>query len=223
VAVLSPSRPLLHSEINVKNIMRAATQVRQVLLESLLVAILGLALAFAANALSPRGFKLTQNYFPGDSIHRNPQTASTNGPAPSSAHALAEHLKAKGLGFVDGSKAAELFRDPQYEQGLIVFIDSRGDEEYLKGHIPGAYQFDHFYFEKYLPVIIPACQAAQQVVVYCGGGDNCELSENAATMLGNDLGIPKQKLFVYGGGMNEWKSKSLPIETGHRKAPAPNR
>jgi len=60
------------------------------------------------------------------------------------------------------------------------------------------------------------CQAARQIVVYCGGGQ-CELSEHAATMLGNDLGIPKEKLFVYGGGTTEWKSKGMPIEVGDRK------
>src|SRR2546427_11679950 len=177
--------------------------VRQVLLEALLVAVVGGALAFAANALSPRGFKLTRNYFPGGAVaQKQPRLpGATNGLAPSAAELLAARLKAKGLGLVDGSKAAELFRDPQYEQGLIVFLDARGEEEYLKEHIPGAYQFDHFYYEKYLLTVIPVCKAAQQIVVYCGGGD-CELSEDAATMLANDLEIPKQKLPVYGGGVS---------------------
>jgi rhodanese-related sulfurtransferase len=182
-----------------------------------------LSVAFAANALSPRGFRLTTNFFPGGRNATQPGlTVSTNGTAASITEALSERLKTKGLGLVDGNKAIELFRDPQYSQGSIIFIDARGDTDYQKGHIPGAYQFDHFYFEKYLPLIIPACQAAQQIVVYCGGGD-CELSENAATMLGEDLGIPKHKLFVYGGGMTEWQSKGLPVETGGRQSPATNR
>jgi rhodanese-related sulfurtransferase len=110
----------------------------------------------------------------------------------------------------------ELFHDPRYAQNQVVFIDARNDDEFQEGHIPGAHQFDHFHYEKFLPTIVPLCQAAQQIVVYCGGGD-CELSEFAATMLANDLGVAKEKLGVYGGGMNEWKSKGLPIETGAGK------
>jgi len=98
-----------------------------------------------------------------------------------------------------------------------VFIDARNDDEFQEGHIPGAHQFNHFYYEKFLPTIVPLCQGAQQIVVYCGGGDNCELSEMAATMLANDLGVPKEKLAVYGGGMNEWKAKGLPTEAGAGK------
>jgi len=117
---------------------------------------------------------------------------------------------------VDNARVVELFHDPRYAQNLVVFIDARGDKEYEEGHIPGAHQFYHLQFEKYLSTIVPLCQAAQQIVVYCGGGD-CELSEFAATMLANDLGVPKEKLSVYGGGMNEWKDKHLPIETVDHK------
>lgn len=190
------------------------TPVKLVLLEALLVGVAGAALAFAANAVSPRGLKLTANFFPGDS--RPPtriSAASTNAAATSPGNPLAEKLKAKGLGLVEGAQVVELFHDPRYQQNAIVFLDARNDDDYREGHIPGAYHFDHFHFDKYLPTVIPLCQGAQQIVVYCGGGD-CELSEQAAMMLGTDLGIPKEKIFVYGGGMTEWKGKNLPIETG---------
>jgi len=198
-----------------------STQVKQVFLEAVLVGLVGATLAFGANALSPRGLKLTPNFFPGDGQKRNlPPSpagvgAGTNGETVSATNSLAERLKAQGLGLVDIGKAMELFRDPRYQQGLVVFLDARGDREFQEGHIPGAHQFDHFHFDKFLTTIIPLCQAARQIVVYCGGG--CELSEHAATMLGNDLGIPKEKLFVYGGGITEWKSKGMPIEVGDRK------
>ncbi len=197
--------------------MRAPSKVKLVLLEALIVGAAGAALAFAANALSPRGLKLTQNFFPGGDVYRNQALpAGTNRATPSPTAALAAKLKAKGLGLVDGAQVVELFHDPRYQQKAIVFLDARNDDDYQEGHIPGAYHFDHFHFDKYLPTIIPLCQAAQQIVVYCGGGD-CELSEFAATMLGTDLGIPKEKIFVYGGGMTEWTSNNLPLETGERQ------
>ena len=45
------------------------------------------------------------------------------------------------------------------------------------------------------------CQAAEQVVVYCTGGE-CEDSDTAAILL-RDAGVPTAKLFVYGGGFAE--------------------
>ena len=192
---------------------------KKVLLEAVLVGSVGAALAFAANALSPLGLKLNQNYFPGETQGKVEPVrlhvpAGTNGAA--AAQTLADRLRAKGITLFDHAKVVELFHDPRYAQNQVVFIDARNDDEFQGGHIPGAHQFDHFHYEKFLPTIVPLCQAAQQVVVYCGGGD-CELSEFAATMLANDLGVPKEKLAVYGGGMTEWKAKGLPVETGAEK------
>jgi rhodanese-related sulfurtransferase len=52
--------------------------------------------------------------------------------------------------------------------------------------------------------------------VYCTGGD-CEDSEFTAIFL-RDVGIPKEKLFVYGGGMTDWTTNGLPVEIGGRKS-----
>jgi len=63
--------------------------------------------------------------------------------------------------------------------------------------------------------VLPVCEAADQVVVYCNGGD-CDASERAVQYLAN-AGIPVQKMFIYVGGITEWKSKSLPVEIGSPK------
>src|SRR5206468_11489654 len=118
---------------------------------------------------------------------------------------------------VDGQQALALFKDPHYEQGQIIFIDARNDDQYRQGHIPGAYLFDHIYPEKYLPAVLPACTAAQQIVVYCHGGD-CELSEFAAELLRGSAGVPNEKLFIYAGGINSWQAHKLPVESGDRKS-----
>ena len=111
---------------------------------------------------------------------------------------------------------AQFFGDPRREQDQIVFIDARDDQHYQAGHIPGAYQFDHYHAENYLATVMPLCQGAQQIVVYCNGGE-CEDSEFAATML-KDLGIGKEKIFVYGGGITEWNRSGRKIETGARNS-----
>jgi rhodanese-related sulfurtransferase len=189
------------------------------------VALIGITLALVANAVSPRGLKLSQDYFPG---------AARNATAPAVATSLTAHprgtnvsvlsaldpvvarLQAQGLRLVESNQVAQLFRDPRYDQEMIVFVDARNDQHYQEGHIPGAYQFDHYHADRYLSSVLPVCQAAEQVVVYCTGG-SCEDSEFAAIFL-RDAGIAREKLLVYGGGITEWNTLGLPLELGGRKS-----
>jgi len=200
--------------------------VKRVLLEAVLVAAIGTALAFVANALSPRGLKLTRDYFPGSNRTGTSSLPATNSakagaganPAkPSAAELALARLKEKGLQVVDCKQAQELFHDPRYTQGTIAFIDARNDEHYQKGHIPGAWQFDRYHPENYLAAVLPVCQMAQQVVVYCAGGD-CEDSEFAALFLRDSAQVPGEKLFVFTGGWTEWTERGLPVETGSRNS-----
>ena len=196
---------------------------KKVMLEAVLVAGMGTAVAFMANGLSPRGLKLTRDYFPGSSRTGAgvlPATITVKGgsPAqPSAAEMALARLREKGLQVVDGKQAREMFEDPRFAQGAIIFIDARNDEHYQQGHIPGAWPFDRYHPENYLPTVLPACQLAQQVVVYCTGGD-CEDSEFAALFLRDSAQIPGEKLFVFAGGWTEWTERGLPMETGGRKS-----
>ena len=198
----------------------------KVLAEAVLVAVVGTALAFVANAVSPRGLKLRQDYFP--SAARNSPVPAVVAPVPASASGgpnvaaaspedlLAARLQTQGLRLVGSNQVTQLFRDPRYAQDLIVFVDARSDQHYQESHIPGAYQFDHYRADQYLAAVLPVCQAAEQVVVYCAGG-NCEDSEFAAIFL-RDAGVPREKLLVYGAGITEWTALGLPLEVGARKS-----
>jgi rhodanese-related sulfurtransferase len=212
--------------------------VKRVLGEALILALLGAALSFAANGLSPRGLKLARNYFPkvvalppvstnaspvvpGTNISLPNYPVKTNGAvisktnAPSPIDLLRERLKPKGIGLVDSNQVVQLFHDPRLKSNLVVFVDARNDDHYQAGHVPGAYQLDYYRPENYLMDVLQACQIAQQIVIYCNGG-TCEDSELAATLLMS--AIPKEKLFVYGGGWTEWTTNSLPIEIGSRNS-----
>ena len=179
---------------------------RKVLLEWLLVAVTGAAVALAANGLSPRGLNLTRNYFPAGS------TAATNASSP--ANLLAARLREQGIHLANSNQVSQFFTDPRYGQELIVFIDARDEQHYLDGHIPGACLFDYYHPEKYIATVLQLCQTAEQIVVYCNGGD-CEDSVFAANML-RDAAIPGEKLFVYGGGIAEWTTNGHPVEVGPR-------
>ena len=196
------------------------SDVKRVLLEALAVAVIGAILAFLANGLSPRGVKLARDYGP---LRMLPAPSGTNTAvkpvgtnAPSAEETLAAALKAQGLQLAGSNQVLQLFRDPGLEQGLIAFVDARHKEEYDAGHVPGAYLLDYYHREEYLPNVLPVCQLALHVVVYCNGGD-CDDSVRTAMML-RDLGVTKARLYVYGGGFTEWRTNALPIETGERKS-----
>jgi rhodanese-related sulfurtransferase len=192
--------------------------------EAVLVAALGATFAFAANQISPRGLSLTRDYFPSGTPHEVrrvagpglPGVAGTNSETLSPAQFLAAQMKEKGLQLLDERQTWQCFHDPRYLRDVIVFVDARDKDQYQQGHIPGAYDFDPYHPEDYFAAVLPACQQAAQIVVYCDGGD-CDDSETAALLL-RDVGIPNQKLFVYGGGFTEWKANSLPVETGARNS-----
>jgi rhodanese-related sulfurtransferase len=186
--------------------------------------VIGAALACAANALSPHGLLLTKNYFPGTSVTlpasvvvvtnaAGVSAAKTNSPV----ELLSARFQAEGLQLADSNRVVQFFHDPRREQEGVIFIDARDEEHYQVGHIPGAYHFDRFHPESYLTNVLQVCLTAQEIVFYCNGGE-CDDSEHAAIMLRDSIGIPKEKLFVYGGGMTEWATNGLPIELGPRNS-----
>lgn len=208
------------------------SEVKRILLEGLIVAAVGGVVALTANFVSPRGLSLSRDYFPSGRIAApstgsnavvgivgtNPIPTTTNAVAPSFPEfpAILARLREKGIGVVDNPRASQLFHDQRREAELVVFIDARNEQHYQEGHIPGAYLFDHYRAENYLAGILPVCMTAQEIVVYCTGGQ-CEDSEFAAITL-RDAAVPKEKLFVYPGGITEWTNSGLPLEIGPRKS-----
>jgi len=199
--------------------------VGRILLEAMLVAVAGAVFAFAANQVSPRGLSLARNYFPTGipdamraSASANPPETpiGTNSTALASPPSLAGPMKQKELQLIDGHRAVQLFHDAHLKSGTIVFIDARDEEHYQAGHIPGAYEFDPYHPEKYFSAVWPVCQAADQIVVYCHGGD-CDDSQTAALLL-RDVGEANRKLFIFGGGITEWTNNHQPVEIGARNS-----
>jgi rhodanese-related sulfurtransferase len=198
---------------------------RRLLWETLLVGVFGVAGALFANFISPRGLSLTRNYFPAQSVTElSPaSTQLTRGAGPTgpqvdvAAAQPAVDVRSKtDVAIITTAQALEFFRDPEYQQELIVFVDARDSRHYDAGHIPGAFQLDRYYPQNHLPTVLPACLSAKRVVVYCAGGE-CEDSHFAAQLL-REAGVSPDVLSVYAGGMTEWKARQLPVETGGRKS-----
>lgn len=191
-------------------------------LETIVVGTVGLCLALLANHFSPRGLVLTRDYF-GGSPGRAPLAAApagtlaTNSAAPvAAAPGLEAELQREGFRIVTTDDVLRLHRDPRREQGFIVLVDARDDRHYAEGHIPGAIQLDHFYPEKNLAEVLALCTLAEEVVVYCTGGD-CTDSHLAARLL-KEAGVPAERLGVFVGGITEWKARRSPVEIGGRNS-----
>jgi len=205
---------------------------KPVLFEGLLIAVAGAVLSFSANWLatqltrhssSPMGLELCRNYFPeaGTPSPAGPADANLHSQTGGSTNAALEPLRARlrsqGLRLADSNQVSRLFQDPRRELNLVVFVDAREDpQQYHEGHVPGAYFFNHYHPDTYLGAVLPACQIAQEVVVYCTGGE-CEDSQFAAVML-RDAGIANDKIQVYGGGITEWVTNGWPVELGERNS-----
>jgi rhodanese-related sulfurtransferase len=183
----------------------------------LIVAIVGAGLSFAANALS-HGITLSRDYYPAAQIVSHPANSGTNAvqPGTEATNSLAAQLHSEGLQLADSNMVVQLFHDQRYQQSLVMFVDARSREDYAEGHIPGAYLFDYYHPESYIATVLPLCLAAQEVVVYCNGGE-CETSRFAARLL-KDASVPGDKLFVYGGGITEWTNAGRPVELGDRNS-----
>ena len=187
------------------------------------MAVIGIALAFAANGLSPHRLELARNYFPWNKLTAPTPTAGTNvtgvavAMTKSPLELLSASLRENGLQLADSNQVMQLFRDPRREQDGVIFIDARADEPYREGHIPGAFHFYHFHPENYITNVLQVCLTAQQIVFYCNGGE-CDESVQAAITLRDSVHIPTEKVFVYGGGINEWTTNGLPIEVGARNS-----
>jgi len=197
--------------------------VKQVLLEALTVAVVGAAIGFGANAISPRGLKLSRDYFALPPVQNASVSPHTNAPSTAPAipvspeQELLAKLSGEGLQTISGDEVFKLFSDPRTQEGRIIFVDARNDHEYQKGHIPGALQFDYFRSEDYVVAVVTACQTAEQIIVYCNGG-KCTDSEYASLMLRDQGNVPGSKLFIYTGGITDWNAKHHPVEAGARNS-----
>ncbi len=83
----------------------------------------------------------------------------------------------------------------------VLFIDSRNDDEWAEGHIPGAIHIFAEDFQKHVPEVI-GLPRDKRIVVYCSGGPECTLSHEVCENL---AAFGFNRLFIYFGGWTEWK------------------
>jgi rhodanese-related sulfurtransferase len=219
------------------------TEPARTIVETLIIAGIALGVGLVANAMNPDGLALDRDYFrtaeaapvaeravepapepapaPAPSLEVAPETQAAPAPATDAGFdaaeaAVADRLRERGLQPLTHAQAVASFEDPQYAAGLTVFVDARKDEDYLAGHVPGAWQLDHYHLDRYLDSVLPVCQQALQVVVYCHGKDCTDSELTALDLVG--FGVDVSRVAVYVGGWTSWTAAGQPVEQGARGA-----
>jgi rhodanese-related sulfurtransferase len=97
-------------------------------------------------------------------------------------------------------------------QSGAAFIDARRRDEYLAGHVQGAFYLpsEVFYESGGSPEALNYLAKDQVLVIYCGGGA-CDASHNTAKLL-QQAGFPRTH--VMKDGYPSWTSAGHPIATG---------
>jgi len=183
-------------------------------IEWLFVLGLGLPLSIVVNHHSASGLDLARDYFPGEKTIRKMESQTLAQTFDQEVVNGVERLKSKGLESIALDELVALMESDSWMSGLTVFVDARTPEQHAEGHLPLAYLFNHYRPEPYLDEVMAASVVADRLIVYCNGG-SCEDSEFAAQYL-MEVGIPREKLAVFAGGMRQWKEAGLPIVLGDR-------
>jgi rhodanese-related sulfurtransferase len=124
-------------------------------------------------------------------------------------------VKDKGFTPAEYDAVLRMYNAPGYQSAAYVIIDARPEDEYKAGHIPQAWNLDHYHLDKTIDAVLPWVQSAEKVILYCHGG-NCEDSLFAAGDLRYSHNIEASKLEVYVGGFESWVKHKQPVEKGER-------
>ncbi len=209
--------------------------VKQTVVEMILLGLLSAGLAFGYNAVRKEGRIVpTKDYFEKGEKPSAPPTgtarqeaaadrtvtavsrsasvgespAPRTKPAPASAKKHKEHPYKE----ITLDDVRDVVNDPETAQGLNVFIDARKDDDFAEGHIPGAIPCFPYEIDRCIDRAMAAVNGAMKVIVYCGGGD-CEDSIFMCRELVN-AGAPFDAIHLFAGGWNEWKAGGGATETG---------
>jgi len=160
--------------------------------EAAAIAIVGIVLGIAYNAVSGRGIELIrkehQLTWVSDSVQ---QSSPAEAPQPL---------------LINIDEAYRIF-----QEGNALFIDSRHEEEYLEGHIKGAISLPLKSLEAD-PRLVQTIPKDKLIVTYCSGVE-CDQSIDLGQKLAS-MGFRNVRIFF--AGWNDWQQRNLPIETGRQ-------
>jgi rhodanese-related sulfurtransferase len=88
----------------------------------------------------------------------------------------------------------------------FTLVDVREDNEWARGHLPGAVHLGKGIIERDIEARVPALDAA--IVLYCGGGFRSALAADNLQKMGYT------NVLSMDGGIRDWREKGYPLTKG---------
>ena len=161
---------------------------RKTIQEIIILVGISVTLAMVVNFLSPKGIALVGQW----DTSKGVITAIPNG---------SEDWKPEEINSV--ARAKEIF-----DNGNVLFVDARSQDNYEDGHIPGAVSLPVGQFDEQIESFLDQNSPDRRIVTYCSGR-TCEDSHNLARLL-SDVGFTHVSIFI--DGFPGWEAQGFPIE-----------
>ncbi|HKQ48873.1 MAG TPA: rhodanese-like domain-containing protein [Phycisphaerae bacterium] len=153
---------------------------------SLLILLLSSAVGVAANLVRPKPLTWIRRELP-KPVAPAPTTTAPETPAASAPSARPDVVS------ID-----EVLQ--HLSAGSATMVDARETNEYVEGHLKGAFNMPSSAAFKAGEVLAGMVPPDAKIIVYCGGGD-CEASHNVSDALKRDFGFTD--VFIYEKGWEE--------------------
>ena len=160
---------------------------RKTIKEIIILAGISVTLAMVVNFLSPKGIALVGQWDTSRGVITASPSESEEGP-----EEINSVIRAKEI----------------FDNGNVLFVDARSQDNYADGHIPGAVSFPVGQFDEQIESFLNQNSPDTFIVTYCSGR-TCEDSHNLARML-SDVGFTHISIFI--DGFPGWEAQGFPIE-----------
>jgi rhodanese-related sulfurtransferase len=161
---------------------------RKTIKEIIILVGISVTLAMVVNFLSPMGIALVGQWDTSKGVISASPTGS-------------EEWQAEEINSV--ARAKEIF-----DNGNILFVDARSQDNYEDGHIPGAVSLSVGQFDEQIESFLNRHSSDTRIVAYCSGR-TCEDSHNLAQLL-SDVGFTHVSVFI--DGFPGWEAQGYPVE-----------
>lgn len=95
-----------------------------------------------------------------------------------------------------------------FDENSAIFVDSRSEEEYAEGHIPGAVNLPWVELDTLNPDLLDRIPGGLEIITYCG--ESCESSAELAEAL---VGLGYTEVKVLLNGWPLWVEAGYPMES----------
>ena len=85
-----------------------------------------------------------------------------------------------------------------------LWLDARSDEQFARGHVPGALQLNEDRWNELLREMLATWSPEKKIVVYCSRL-TCQASHEVAERLRKEAGLTS--VYVLEGGWEEWQTR----------------